>query len=120
MRGSGLYFPLTLSSCGSARLYTGRAITEEHGEQLFGFQGAHVVFQKGVLRTNCMDCLDRTNVAQFVLGLHALELQLHALGISESPLLDIQSSMAIELMNLYEQMGDTLAKQVGFWQKPSN
>ena len=59
-----------------------------------------------------MDCLDRTNVAQFVLGLHALELQLHALGISESPVLDIRSSMAIELMNLYEQMGNTLAKQV--------
>lgn len=61
-----------------------------------------------------MDCLDRTNVAQFVLGLHALELQLHALGISESPTLDIRSSMAIELMNLYEQMGNTLAKQVRF------
>ena len=59
-----------------------------------------------------MDCLDRTNVAQFVLGLHALELQLHALGITDSPVLDIRSSMATELMNLYEQMGNTLAKQV--------
>lgn len=66
-----------------------------------------------------MDCLDRTNVAQFVLGLHALELQLHALGISESPFLDIRSSMATELMNLYEQMGNTLAKQVPFLYFPS-
>ena len=71
-----------------------------------------MTFQRGVLRTNCIDCLDRTNVAQFVLGLHALEMQLHALGISESPALDIRSSMATELMNLYEQMGNTLAKQV--------
>lgn len=75
-------------------------------------QETEVTFQKGVLRTNCIDCLDRTNVAQFVLGLHALEAQLHALGISDSPSLDIESSMATELMNLYEQMGDTLAKQV--------
>ena len=74
-------------------------------------QGAEVTFQRGVLRTNCIDCLDRTNVAQFALGLHALEAQLHALGISESPVLDIRSGMAVELMNLYEQMGNTLAKQ---------
>lgn len=26
------------------------------------------VYQTGVLRTNCIDCLDRTNVAQFVYG----------------------------------------------------
>ncbi|KAK6118742.1 hypothetical protein DH2020_047547 [Rehmannia glutinosa] len=30
------------------------------------------VFQRGVLRTNCIDCLDRTNVAQYVYGLVAL------------------------------------------------
>ena len=75
-------------------------------------QETDVTFQRGVLRTNCIDCLDRTNVAQFVLGLHALEAQLHALGVSDSLSMDIQSSMARELMSLYEQMGDTLARQV--------
>lgn len=30
------------------------------------------VEQEGVLRTNCIDCLDRTNVAQFTVGAHAL------------------------------------------------
>ena len=39
--------------------------------------------QHGVLRTNCIDSLDRTNVGQFVYGLLALGRQLHALGISE-------------------------------------
>ena len=29
--------------------------------------------QTGIVRTNCIDCLDRTNVAQFCLGLRALE-----------------------------------------------
>lgn len=42
--------------------------------------GSH---QRGVLRTNCIDCLDRTNVAQFAAGLLGLGRQLHALGISE-------------------------------------
>ncbi|KAL6509893.1 hypothetical protein OROGR_022381 [Orobanche gracilis] len=37
--------------------------------------------QTGVLRTNCVDCLDRTNVAQFVYGSAALGYQLHALEI---------------------------------------
>ncbi|OEL34800.1 Phosphoinositide phosphatase SAC2 [Dichanthelium oligosanthes] len=46
-------------------------------------------FQKGVLRTNCIDCLDRTNVAQYAYGLAALGHQLHALGSIESPELDI-------------------------------
>uniref|UniRef100_A0A0E0QDF5 SAC domain-containing protein n=1 Tax=Oryza rufipogon TaxID=4529 RepID=A0A0E0QDF5_ORYRU len=37
-------------------------------------------YQTGVLRTNCMDCLDRTNVAQYAYGLAALGRQLHAMG----------------------------------------
>ena len=31
--------------------------------------------QTGVLRVNCVDCLDRTNIAQFVVGKHVLGLQ---------------------------------------------
>ena len=56
--------------------------------------------------------MDRTNVAQYALGLHALGQQLLALGVSDSAALDPQSSMAIELMSLYEIMGNVLAKQV--------
>eukprot|EP00397_Hematodinium_sp_SG-2012_P013149 GEMP01013343.1.p1 GENE.GEMP01013343.1~~GEMP01013343.1.p1 ORF type:complete len:804 (+),score=134.05 GEMP01013343.1:75-2486(+) len=33
----------------------------------FGFTGSNQG-QKGVIRTNCMDCLDRTNVAQFIVA----------------------------------------------------
>ena len=36
-----------------------RKIAEETG----------LLLQSGVLRTNCIDCLDRTNVAQFAAGL---------------------------------------------------
>ncbi|KXZ54091.1 hypothetical protein GPECTOR_5g196 [Gonium pectorale] len=37
--------------------------------------------QSGVMRTNCIDCLDRTNVVQGVLGRKALETMLAALGL---------------------------------------
>lgn len=41
------------------------------------------VLQTGVLRTNCVDCLDRTNVSQFCYARHSLYHQLRALGDSE-------------------------------------
>lgn len=70
-------------------------------------------FQTGVLRTNCIDCLDRTNVAQYAYGLAALGHQLHALGLVDVPKLDLDAPLADELMNFYERMGDTLALQYG-------
>ncbi|KAF5176272.1 Phosphoinositide phosphatase sac2 [Thalictrum thalictroides] len=71
------------------------------------------MFQKGVLRTNCIDCLDRTNVAQYSYGLAALGHQLHALGIINTPIVDLSSPLADDLVRLYEAMGDTLALQYG-------
>ncbi|XP_030968163.1 phosphoinositide phosphatase SAC2-like isoform X3 [Quercus lobata] len=73
----------------------------------------HPMFQKGVLRTNCIDCLDRTNVAQYAYGLVALGRQLHALGFLDSPNIDLDNPLAEELMRVYETMGDTLALQYG-------
>lgn len=70
-------------------------------------------FQRGVLRTNCIDCLDRTNVAQFVYGLVALGHQLHALGLIGVENIDLDSPLADSLMKIYEAMGDTLALQYG-------
>ncbi|KAJ8553212.1 hypothetical protein K7X08_023890 [Anisodus acutangulus] len=69
--------------------------------------------QRGVLRTNCIDCLDRTNVAQFAYGLVALGHQLHALGFIDVENVDLDSPLADNLMKLYEEMGDTLALQYG-------
>ncbi|KAG8373872.1 hypothetical protein BUALT_Bualt11G0070500 [Buddleja alternifolia] len=69
--------------------------------------------QKGVLRTNCIDCLDRTNVAQYAYGLAALGHQLRALGVTTSTKIDLEDPLAEELMGCYERMGDTLAHQYG-------
>lgn len=69
--------------------------------------------QRGVLRTNCIDCLDRTNVAQYAYGLAALGHQLHALEIVDHPRIDLDDPVADDLMAFYERMGDTLAHQYG-------
>ncbi|XP_058215752.1 phosphoinositide phosphatase SAC3-like isoform X2 [Rhododendron vialii] len=71
------------------------------------------MFQKGVLRTNCIDCLDRTNVAQYAYGLAALGKQLRALGVLDTTKIDIDDPIADQLMWFYERMGDTLAHQYG-------
>lgn len=68
-------------------------------------------FQSGVLCTNCIDRLDRTNVAQFAYGLTALGRQLHAMGLSNIPKGDTDSSIAAALMDMYQSMGDALAIQ---------
>ncbi|KAG6480295.1 phosphoinositide phosphatase SAC2-like isoform X1 [Zingiber officinale] len=72
-----------------------------------------IKFQKGILRTNCIDCLDRTNVAQYAFGLAALGHQLHAVGSREAVKITLHSPLADDLMVLYEKMGDKLALQYG-------
>ena len=71
------------------------------------------MFQMGVLRTNCIDCLDRTNVAQYAFGLAALGHQLNAVGVVDNPKIDLDAPLADDLMGFYERMGDTLAHQYG-------
>jgi len=77
------------------------------------FNGSEPRFQSGVLRTNCIDCLDRTNVAQYAYGLEALGRQLQAMEMSDEPKVDPDSSIAVALMEMYQGMGDALAQQYG-------
>ena len=70
-------------------------------------------FQSGVLRTNCIDCLDRTNVAQYAYGLAAFGRQLLAMGLTDMPEVDSDSTIAAALMDMYRSMGDALAQQYG-------
>jgi hypothetical protein len=63
--------------------------------------------QNGVCRTNCVDCLDRTNAAQFVFGKRALGHQLYALGIVDSPNLAFDSDAVDMLTEMYHDHGDS-------------
>lgn len=69
--------------------------------------------QSGVCRTNCIDCLDRTNAAQSVIAKHALGYQLFALGITDRPRVDYDTDIMDLLTEMYHDHGDTLALQYG-------
>lgn len=70
--------------------------------------------QQGVVRSNCLDCIDRTNLGQFFHGLQALGAQLEALGLLASSA-DLTDSPAISalLLDMYLIIGDALATQYG-------
>nr|KAI8742398.1 polyphosphoinositide phosphatase-like [Biomphalaria glabrata] len=82
-------------------------------QSLKGVWGPLGCKQSGAVRTNCVDCLDRTNTAQFALGRSALAYQLYALGVLESPHLEFDTDCVKMLEELYEDHGDTLALQYG-------
>jgi hypothetical protein len=64
--------------------------------------------QTGVLRTNCMDCLDRTNVTQSSVGGWALQQQLKDEGLQ----IDLQTdSNTFWFNNLWADNGDAISKQ---------
>ena len=63
-------------------------------------ESGQLSMQDGVARTNCIDCLDRTNAAQFVIGKRALGHQLHALGIISDTSIDYDT----DAVNLFTHM----------------
>ncbi|KAA8570721.1 hypothetical protein MFRU_011g02160 [Monilinia fructicola] len=69
--------------------------------------------QNGVARTNCIDCLDRTNAAQFVIGKRALGYQLYALGILSEPSINYDTDAINLFTSMYHGHGDTIAIQYG-------
>lgn len=69
------------------------------------------LIQHGISRTNCVDCLDRTNVAQFGIGRVALACQLYAMGVLDYPSLSLQSDLCRAFEDLFDTHGDTMAWQ---------
>ena len=69
--------------------------------------------QSGVLRTNCIDCLDRTNGGQFALGMKFLNTSLRVLGLNDHKPLDPSNKLLMELMEMYGEVGDRIAVQYG-------
>lgn len=64
--------------------------------------------QAGVLRTNCMDCLDRTNVVQSACGRTILEKQLADQGIT----IDLEKDTSTSWFNtLWADNGDNISRQ---------
>ncbi|KAH0565689.1 hypothetical protein GP486_000908 [Trichoglossum hirsutum] len=76
-------------------------------------QTGPVTVQNGVARTNCIDCLDRTNAAQFVIGKRALGYQLHALGVISEKSVEYDTDAVNLFTHMYHDHGDTIAVQYG-------
>lgn len=64
--------------------------------------------QKGTFRTNCLDCLDRTNNVQTFIGLEVLKQQLKALSISDQH--QIYSRFNEVFRQMWIQNGDQISK----------
>ncbi|KAK0423423.1 hypothetical protein QR680_008138 [Steinernema hermaphroditum] len=69
------------------------------------------LLQRGVSRTNCVDCLDRTNVAQFGIGKVALGCQLYSMGYVSEPIISPASELCRIYEELFDEHGDTMAYQ---------
>lgn len=64
--------------------------------------------QSGIVRTNCMDCLDRTGVTQCAFGQRALEDQLKREGYA----IDLRGDSSTQWFNiLWADNGDAISKQ---------
>lgn len=72
-----------------------------------------IKIQSGICRTNCIDCLDRTNAAQFVIGKKALGYQLHVLNVISKTDIDYDSDAVDLLTEMFHDHGDTIALQYG-------
>lgn len=63
-----------------------------------------ILQQEGIFRTNCLDCLDRTNLVQTIISLMALEMYLHQRGGDMVPEIRMKHS------TLWADNGDALSK----------
>ncbi|GAB2282470.1 GTPase activating protein (GAP) for Rho1p [Dionaea muscipula] len=57
---------------------------DKNGYFLVNEKGEKLQEQHGVVRTNCIDCLDRTNVTQSMIGRKMLECQLRRIGVFDA------------------------------------
>ncbi|KAK3158182.1 hypothetical protein QOZ80_2AG0133900 [Eleusine coracana subsp. coracana] len=83
-----------------------------HRYFLINNEGEKIEEQTGIVRTNCIDCLDRTNVTQSMIGGKILESQLQRIGvlgvndaISNHPVFDTNYKI------LWANHGDAISNQ---------
>ncbi|KAG1708515.1 Synaptojanin-1 [Nymphon striatum] len=77
--------------------------------QLFFSEGSSVKpIQSGTIRTNCLDCLDRTNAVQSMIGLDILQKQLCYLGLDQNP--TVVSRFVEAFKQMWVQNGDQVSR----------
>jgi len=86
-----------------------RSVTKSFGESVLQ-DGVIHQRQTGILRTNCMDCLDRTNVAQSAFAQFILQEDLEDEGFE----IDLSNDESTQWFNtLWADNGDAISRQYG-------
>ncbi|KAK4792897.1 hypothetical protein SAY86_023332 [Trapa natans] len=85
---------------------------EKNGYFLLNERGEKLKEQLGVVRTNCIDCLDRTNVTQSLFGRKVLEWQLRRMGVfTAEETIDSHPNFNDEYKILWANHGDDISIQ---------
>ncbi|KAG8902510.1 hypothetical protein FRB99_004384 [Tulasnella sp. 403] len=67
--------------------------------------------QSGVVRTNCIDCLDRTNIMQTSIAKRVLDHQLHHLGIlTDEQSVEAEETLLVTFRNVWSDHANFVAK----------
>uniref|UniRef100_A0A673B8L6 Synaptojanin-1 n=1 Tax=Sphaeramia orbicularis TaxID=375764 RepID=A0A673B8L6_9TELE len=82
--------------------------TEECGFFYYSGETGITRTQSGTIRTNCLDCLDRTNSVQAFFALEMLSKQLEEMGLTEKPQLVARFQEVFRTM--WSQNGDSVSK----------
>ena len=72
-----------------------------------------ITLQRGVVRTNCIDSLDRTNFAQEIFGYYNCLSMLIALKVIKKNDIQMKSSFFNVVFEMYNKMGDSISMQYG-------
>ena len=67
--------------------------------------------QNGVIRSNCIDCLDRTNVYQQIIGTAVVIIQLRFFGVDSKEPENENDEIYGVLTEIYKNMGNVLSNQ---------
>ncbi|KAK4833565.1 hypothetical protein QYF36_007355 [Acer negundo] len=88
-------------------------ISEEFENQGYFFidtEGNILQEQKGIIRSNCIDCLDRTNVTQSYLAQKSLTLQLQRIGVlTSTECVSMFSEEYAKFRTLWAEQGDEIS-----------
>ncbi|PKA60102.1 Phosphoinositide phosphatase SAC7 [Apostasia shenzhenica] len=85
---------------------------KKHRYFLLDVKGEKVQQQTGVVRTNCIDCLDRTNVTQSMIGRKMLESQLNQIGIfGDDDAISVYSFFDASFKSMWANHGDDISIQ---------
>ncbi|XP_047090239.1 phosphoinositide phosphatase SAC8 isoform X2 [Lolium rigidum] len=83
---------------------------QKQGYFLMNSKGDILLDQNGVVRSNCIDCLDRTNVTQSFLARKSLDLQLQRMGaLSSAESISQSDSIHDIFKKLWVEHGDELS-----------